>query len=256
MDSIGIDRGHGTRSPLRFDSPWFSGRSLIVTDHAKRCLEELLDENTELLPARLEGESLWLIHVMSAENCVNQRESVISRTTSGEVRGFFEYQFNEEAVEPLTLFGIPEEMVCHPLCTDSFKNRVEECGLTGLEFKLVWDSELPVGSHRFQVGVRVNAKALQRLRVIGTSMGIDDEIKELTLALAKSATRPALPFEIDERVEEGFPGSKLGGSPLMPPGAEWPIDGKGRPSRCSPRSIVSIWRCWRGSPVRGFSSFS
>ena len=60
-------------------------------------------------------------------------------------------------------------------------------------------------------------------------MGIDDEIKELTLALAKSATRPALPFEIDERVEEGFPGSKLGGSPLMPPGAEWPIDGKGRP---------------------------
>lgn len=147
LELIGVN---GTHSPLRFDSPWFSGRSLIVTDHAKRCLEELLDENTELLPARLEGESLWLIHVMSAENCVNQRESVMSRTTSGEVRGFFEYQFNEGAVEPLTLFGIPEEMVCHPLCTDSFKNRVEECGLTGLEFKLVWDSELPVGSIVFK----------------------------------------------------------------------------------------------------------
>ena len=53
-----------------------------------KMIRELLDENTELLPARLEGESLWLIHVMSAENCVNQRESVISRTTSGEVRGF------------------------------------------------------------------------------------------------------------------------------------------------------------------------
>ncbi|MEC4272975.1 DUF1629 domain-containing protein [Adlercreutzia sp. R25] len=143
LELQGID---GTHAPLHFDSPVFTSRSLIVTERAKECLEDLLDDNIELLPARLEDEPLWLLHVMSTEGCVNHEESVVARRKTGKVRGFREYQFNEEVVAPLTLFGIPEERVYCPFCTEVFKTRVEECGLRGLEFKLVWDSELPKGS--------------------------------------------------------------------------------------------------------------
>ncbi len=147
LELEGVD---GTHAPLHFDSPWFTGRSLVVSDRAKRCLEDLMGDNVELLAADLEGEPLWLLHVMSTEGCVDHGRSVVQRTTSGEVRGFLEYQLHRETIATLALFGIPEEMVYSPFCTEAFKRRVEECGLTGLKFKLVWDSELPQGSIVFR----------------------------------------------------------------------------------------------------------
>ncbi len=144
----GID---GTCFPLEFDSPRFTGRSLVLTERAKECLESLFADCVELLPAELNGQGLWIAHVMSLQNCIDYAASCYDTWASdGKIRGFFEYQFNEEAVRGFNLFGIKDEMVFSPFVSDAFISRVEECGLKGFSFDLVWDSELPLGSITFE----------------------------------------------------------------------------------------------------------
>ena len=141
----------GTRPPLRSDSPRFSGRALVFSDRAKRCLADVLEGCVEWLPVTFHGESLWVAHVTRIVDCIDYDRAVfLLRESSGEIRGFLEYQFSEDLIRGINCFGIPEERVGLPFVSEAFKRRVEECGLTGLKFKLVWDSELPQGSIVFR----------------------------------------------------------------------------------------------------------
>ncbi|MEC4272976.1 DUF1963 domain-containing protein [Adlercreutzia sp. R25] len=78
-------------------------------------------------------------------------------------------------------------------------------------------------------------------------MGIDRELRELTLALAEFVARPSLRFGVGERVADEFPGSKIGGSPLLPFCSEWPCDGAGRPL-----ALLAQVDCSDLAPLSGF----
>ena len=142
---------HRTRSPLKSDSPLFCSHVPLLSDRARDCLADLLERDAEVLPVDFEGQRLWLVNVVAVPDCIDYQRSVYEvRGHNGSIRGFHEYQFRKDAVSGLDIFKVPDEVRGAPFVSDRFVKRVKECGLTGLEFKLVWDSELPPGSVVFE----------------------------------------------------------------------------------------------------------
>lgn len=137
---------HRASPPLKSDSPWFCAHVPLLSDRAKGCLADLMEGRAELLPADFGGQRLWLVNVWTLPDCIDYERSVFEVLPStGAIHGFREYQFREEAIRGLDIFRIRDELRFRPCVSDRFVERVRECGLVGLEFELIWDSELPPG---------------------------------------------------------------------------------------------------------------
>lgn len=154
IEELEILRVHGvdgTRAPLQSDSPWFDSHVPLLSDRAKDRLEDLLVGCAELLPAQLDEQRLWLANVTAMPNRLDYEASSYEVWEADRgIRRFHEYQFIEEAVRGLDIFRLSDTPAYSPFVSDRFVERVAECGLAGMDFELVWDSELPRGSIVFR----------------------------------------------------------------------------------------------------------
>jgi len=124
-------------------SKWFATTAAVVAR-----LSPMLEVAGQLLPLAVEDvdEPLQLLNVTETVNALNGKESDIFRGPSGVVINVKRYVFHRKRLPGSSLFKIPETARREVLCSsglkdshDEFKERVEEEGLTGLRFTLIWN---------------------------------------------------------------------------------------------------------------------
>ena len=124
--------------------------SPALDEHAVDELRELLEMSGELLPLTHQGEN-WSI--LNVTECVNMLDDERSKWVYGETTGakiqIAKYVFHASRVTESPLFKIPEMRKTQILTIegfkdpeDEFKYRVEQAGLTGLKFKLLWSDDI------------------------------------------------------------------------------------------------------------------
>lgn len=121
------------------DMPWYSSEALVVTDHARSVLEGVVGEDAEFLPLECYSDRLWLLYPWHLVDAFDEERSEVKRFTSGRIMEVTRYAFFEKAVEGLTCFKVPE-LATRIFVRESLVTAVQNAGLTGVEFRRVWQS--------------------------------------------------------------------------------------------------------------------
>ena len=116
-----------------------AGRDLLATE---------LQESVEFLPVEPSFGERWIANVMYLADCLDEERSDwrIGKTT-GRRTSIARFEFRSESLLTLRakVFRIPQLPTGTLFCTDAFRGRVQERGLTGLIFQQVWSSPDGVG---------------------------------------------------------------------------------------------------------------
>ncbi|MCA9041113.1 MAG: hypothetical protein KDA65_12245 [Planctomycetaceae bacterium] len=122
--------------------------AFVLDTHAKVELADLLEPAGELLPFYLDDEPMYLFNILECLNVLNEEKSDCTYFKSTKrLQEINKYTFNRKGFNDTTLFKIPEtsrtDMYTYTgmgkRLEDTFKGRVEKCGLTGLIFTEIWD---------------------------------------------------------------------------------------------------------------------
>jgi len=136
-----------TRIDSRFipaDIVGFGPNAMAFTPHAVEVLRDQITRCADMVPIKTPyGEYAWF-NCTQYLDCVIQDKMEGTRDDTGRYWFFInKWVFDETKlltappVFRTTVFGL--DLRC--FCTDSFKSRVEEAGLIGMEFTPVWNSE-------------------------------------------------------------------------------------------------------------------
>jgi hypothetical protein len=135
----------------RLPRPDFFSYDRMLLTCSKRAVElagEAIEIAGELLPIRIEGEktTLYLLNITECINVVNPKKSQW-RDVGGKYKALETPAFRRDRFgEHTSLFKIPDDYGLRIYCLErsgdpydgEFKALVEEHGLTGLEFELIW----------------------------------------------------------------------------------------------------------------------
>ena len=113
-----------------------------MTKRAVNILLPLMKENVEVLPLKCEYGEYYLINIITVLNCIDYEHAKYKMFSDQKrIMRFETYSFFEDKINQTHIFKIIDEPVRKPFVSDTFKNAVEEAGLTGFRFELVWDSK-------------------------------------------------------------------------------------------------------------------
>jgi hypothetical protein len=134
-------------------------QGLIFSHKAIGCLQDLLESHGELLPLICDEGDYQFFHVTKVINALDIENSLVrystnlplpigGRTSLGgikQIEGNYSYAFLEDCIKDTHIFRLPLYYgnTGSNYVSETFKARVESCGLNSLEFLLVWDSEDP-----------------------------------------------------------------------------------------------------------------
>lgn len=123
-----------------------AGGGFAFSDRALGVLGDLLEESGELLPLEvIGGADCELLNVTRLVDALDEERSEVLYLPSGGVMEVDRYELIGERLEGEAIFKLPQLRVYDPFVTDGFRQRVEEAGLTGLQWKEpVWSG--PVSS--------------------------------------------------------------------------------------------------------------
>jgi hypothetical protein len=109
------------------------GLGIGFTNRALQFEKKLFRPHGELLPLIVDNEpnKLWWFHCMHVVDALNE---------SGFDRIWMDYPMRGERIGSNELFVVPQ-LKSTIFCTDAIKRPIEESGLTGLRFRLVWSDE-------------------------------------------------------------------------------------------------------------------
>jgi hypothetical protein len=131
---------------LKAPDIWTLNGALVFPPEALAVLDDVLSKAGELLPLPFEGETWHVFNIVHTTNCLNEEATTWLMNGEHRVRAQ-KLAFHEHRLPEPTLFTVPQASV-RTLCIqglvspeDDFKAVVEDNGLTGLEFELLWDSE-------------------------------------------------------------------------------------------------------------------
>ncbi len=114
-----------------------------LDDKAYEMLNDLFDESVELYPAKSHIKEYKLLHVKDVlKNLVDYDKSKIKWLNKEEKRAmrFIKYYFDKEMIKDKHVFRIAELLT--PLyVSEKFRQRCRDNNLTGIDFRLVYDSE-------------------------------------------------------------------------------------------------------------------
>lgn len=118
-----------------FTCPIFSKKAVEV-------LHPLLDGSAEILDVNLQNRRFYAINVTAVLDVLDRESSkYLTYRDSQRIMVIKDYAFIKSAeLMRHNIFKLAEEPVRRPFVSDVFKNTVEKSGLTGFDFKLVWDS--------------------------------------------------------------------------------------------------------------------
>ena len=123
------------------DLPWLGGHALVLRERACQALGELLGQFGELLELDLvdDLDRLWLFNVCSVVDGLDQDASKVVRFPStGRVMKINQHAFRTDRIAGDQVFRIPEARSL--FLTGGVVQAIENAGLSGAAFELVWDS--------------------------------------------------------------------------------------------------------------------
>ncbi len=131
------------RRPIADFSDLYPG-ILVLNDKAVNKLEKYFENTVEYLALNVKNSPVkfTMVNIINVIDCLDYEKSIFSRyPDDGQIFHCRKYVFQESLVGKQHLFKAPEFARAVLFASDAFKQTVEEEGLTGFVFKLVWDSE-------------------------------------------------------------------------------------------------------------------
>jgi hypothetical protein len=125
------------------DSPWRISSVLIFRRSAVDALRDMLDAHGELLPLEdKDGVELWLFHPRTID-AFDHEKSKGSRLPDGRIQNAILHVFVPSKLEGVDIFKHACPRRGDIYLSERFLQRWKEAKLKGLDFYLIWDSELP-----------------------------------------------------------------------------------------------------------------
>ncbi len=116
----------------------------IFSEKAVEVLHPLLDGSAEILDVNLQNRRFYAVNVIAVLDVLDRENSKYLTYRDGQrIMVIKDYAFikNVELMQH-NIFKLAEEPVRRPFVSDVFKNTVEQNGLTGFDFKLVWTDNI------------------------------------------------------------------------------------------------------------------
>ena len=114
----------------------------VLSENALRILRPLIENSSEELELVFSERKFVAVNITAILDVVDYKESIYKTYSDGGIMRFIKYSFREcDELKNHHIFKIVDERRRWPFVSEAFKQAVEENGLTGFEFELVWDSE-------------------------------------------------------------------------------------------------------------------
>lgn len=139
----------GSDLAVRPNCPYYWAPIPVWDNYARDVLDDLVDGEVQFLPAELDGKRYWIVNVTNLLDALDWERSDYELFDDGGIKWVKEYQLKEDVVRGQSIFKLSDDPLDFPFVSEELKQRAEERGITGLRFRLAWDSELPSGSVRF-----------------------------------------------------------------------------------------------------------
>ena len=116
--------------------------AVVVNERCFNIIKPYIQDAAQILSAKSKKQKLFVLNVTAVRDCLDYENSKLKRfSSSGRIMRIEEYVFHKELLENVFIFKIPEEVHTHPYVTDDFKNLIEQNGIKGFKFVLVWQDE-------------------------------------------------------------------------------------------------------------------
>ena len=110
---------------------------------AKQCLHDLIRDYGEFLPLETEVGDYEYFNVTKVIDSFNRNIAKFTYFPDGGEYQILKYSFHKDRINNIPIFK-DESKLYDIFISEEFKQRYEECGLTGAIFEEVWDSEKEV----------------------------------------------------------------------------------------------------------------
>ncbi|GAA4994450.1 hypothetical protein [Actinopolymorpha pittospori] len=132
-----------TGAPLqRADFPWLGSWALVLRDRAIDLAGPVLAPFGEFLPLTCADAAVTCFNGLELIDALDESRSQIVRfPSSGRIMAIEKHGFRPEMIPERSVFKIPQEQLGPLFYTEPVVDDLRALGLTGLDFRLVWDSD-------------------------------------------------------------------------------------------------------------------
>ncbi|MFD2082540.1 hypothetical protein SAMN05421678_10214 [Actinopolymorpha cephalotaxi] len=126
---------------LRADFPWFASWALMLRDRAIDLAGPVLAPFGELLPLTCDDAKVVCFNAVDVLDAVDEERSGIVRfPSSGRIMTIEKYVFSPDLIPERAVFRVPQQTLS-VFYTEPVVRDLRALDLTGLDFRLVWDSD-------------------------------------------------------------------------------------------------------------------
>ena len=112
----------------------------LLSSKSVDCLGEILSKSGEILKIKLLDEDYFLYNITSVINALDLEHSEVKYfRDSDRIMRIKKYEFKENMLKGINIFKLQGAKYKTPFVTEKFIAAVEECGLEGFKFRLVWE---------------------------------------------------------------------------------------------------------------------
>ncbi len=116
---------------------------LVVNEKGYETLSVHLREAVEFLPLDYENGQSYLMNVIDVRDCLDRSRSDVSYfNDTDEIIYVRKFAFKTGTLRDAVIFRVKEVPTYGPYVTDEFIEAYQDAGLDGLDFELIWDSEI------------------------------------------------------------------------------------------------------------------
>ena len=116
--------------------------AVVVNERCFNIIKLYIQGAVQVLNAKRETQQIFALNVTEIRDCLDREKSKLKLfSSSGRIMRIEKYAFRREMLSNAFIFKIPEEVHTHPYVTDDFKNLIEQNGIKGFKFVLVWQDE-------------------------------------------------------------------------------------------------------------------
>ena len=137
VSSLLSEKEKNRRKPGDISGLWSSPQ---LSKNAKDCLYELIKDYGEFLPVETEVGEYKYFNVTKVLDAFNRDKAKFTYFPTGGEWQIIKYSFNKDKICKNPIFK-DESKLNIIFVNEEFKEKYEQCGLTGAIFEEVWDSE-------------------------------------------------------------------------------------------------------------------
>lgn len=116
--------------------------AVVVNERCFNIIKPYIQDAVQVLSAKTKKQKLFALNVTAVRDCLDYDNSKLKHfSSSGRIMRIEKYAFRRKMLSNAFIFKIPEEVHTHPYVTDDFKNLIEQNGIKGFKFVLVWQDE-------------------------------------------------------------------------------------------------------------------